>query len=191
MIEFSRSKGRYPSLLDTLIENESEEVKRKILQIVQETGIEPDDPSFLQMIVLTHARVVIAPLSDFLAKREATLLAIQRQIESDSKNFQNQANQFLQASEQLQNTLKMTTFGSGQMAQFQRPGVVPTQNTSFRSLLQAALLGATIATILTSLLFTYMLRQGGFRPQKHSNSANTSFLNAHLPQTKEETSCIF
>lgn len=162
MKEPIKNKPQISTPLDTILEGESYETKCKILEVVRRTGIEPDDPTFLMLVALTHAQIVISPLSESLAKQEATLLAIQRQIESDSKNFQTRANQFLQSAEQLQNTLKMTTFGGNQLAP-QREASPQTLATT-PNLIQGAILGAIVASVITSLLFITLIRpQSGYK----------------------------
>jgi hypothetical protein len=60
--EQERNRDRY--LIDLVLEEQSEEQKSKILQIIQRTGVEPDDPMFLSLLVVTQCQIAVTPLPE-------------------------------------------------------------------------------------------------------------------------------
>ncbi|NJO76007.1 MAG: hypothetical protein HC833_20985 [Leptolyngbyaceae cyanobacterium RM1_406_9] len=60
--EPERHRDRY--LIDLVLEGQSDEQKTKILQIIQHTGVEPDDPMFLSLLVVTQCQIAVTPLPE-------------------------------------------------------------------------------------------------------------------------------
>ncbi|WP_017299788.1 DUF6753 family protein [Nodosilinea nodulosa] len=52
--------------LDLVLEGVDLQTKLKVYRILEKTQVEPNDPMFLALLSLTHARVAIAPIPDDL-----------------------------------------------------------------------------------------------------------------------------
>ena len=74
MTHHSNPSQKTSELLTQILAHESEETKRKILEIVHASGIRPNDPMFLALIVMTHAKVAITPLPEKLEEIQRNLV---------------------------------------------------------------------------------------------------------------------
>lgn len=86
--QHSNRSNKTTELLDQILVNESEETKRKILAIVHASGIRPNDPIFLVLIVMTHAKVAITPLPEKLEEIQRNLVLFNSRIESNLVQLQ-------------------------------------------------------------------------------------------------------
>jgi hypothetical protein len=54
------------SLLDAVLEGADATTKLKVHRVIQRSQVEPNDPLFLALLALTHAKITIAPIPDDL-----------------------------------------------------------------------------------------------------------------------------
>ncbi|MBE9040095.1 hypothetical protein IQ235_04720 [Oscillatoriales cyanobacterium LEGE 11467] len=77
------AKEEETTRLDRLLEGESEENKRKILEIASQCRIRPNDPMFLALVVVTQARLSITPFPEKLEEIQRNLNLFNTRVESN------------------------------------------------------------------------------------------------------------
>jgi hypothetical protein len=69
-------------LLNQVMAGASEEAKAKVLQILYQHGIDPDDPMFLALLAVTDCRLAVAPIPEQLANLQEGIKAVLKATKS-------------------------------------------------------------------------------------------------------------
>jgi hypothetical protein len=134
----------------------SEEAKAKVLQILYQHGIDPDDPMFLALLAVTDCRLAVAPIPEQLANLQegikAVLKALCEQVETSLKRHEELNYNFYVTAERLSTILNQKLFEIERQQQRRQGALSVSLKTALLWCLVTSSIGGIVGALLISMV---------------------------------------
>lgn len=142
--------------LNKMMAGATDEVKRKVLEVLYDHDIDPDDPIFLIFGAMTEAKLAVAPIPEQMAKLQegikAVLNALCEQVDSSLKRHEELNYNFYVTAERLSTILNQKLFEIERQQQRRQGALSVSLRTALLWCLVTSSIGGIVGALLISML---------------------------------------